>query len=198
MNMSRNDPRSAQTVIFLGISGSGKDTQAEFLLRAWGRRGKRISTGDGLRRMMRRKNLAGRYVKRVLDRGGLVPAWGPVYVWLSAFIERLEGDEHLVFTGAPRRIGEAILLDGFMRDIGRPLPRAIYLNISDGVVVERLLARGRHDDNPRAIKGRINFFKVHVSEVIRYYRRRRRLVEINGDRDVPAVCRDIKRALNAR
>lgn len=193
--MSRSEARSAQTIILLGVSGSGKDTQAEFLLRTWGRRGKRISTGDGLRHMMRKQNLVGRYVKGVLGRGGLMPAWGPVYVWLSAFIERLHGDEHLVFTGAPRRIEEAIMLDGFMRDIGRSLPRAIYLAVPDRAARDRLLSRGRHDDTGRAIRGRLSYFKAHVTKVIHYYRRRRRLIEINGDQDVRAVWRDIKKAL---
>lgn len=196
--MSRGVSGSAQTIVFLGASGSGKDTQAEFLLRAWGRRGRKISTGDGLRRIAQKRGLVGRYVKGVLERGGLMPAWGPASIWLSAFISRLGGDEHLVFTGAPRRIEEAVLLDGFMRDIGRPLPRAIYLALPDRAARERLLSRGRHDDSRRAIRGRLNFFKVHVFEVIRYYRRRRRLIEINGNQDVPAVWRDIRRALRIR
>ncbi len=195
MNMSRGASRSAHTIIFLGVSGSGKDTQAEFLLRAWGRRGSAISTGDGLRRIARRPGRVGRYVKRVLDRGGLMPAWGPAHIWLSAFIERLGGDEHIVFTGAPRRIEEAAMLDGFMRDIGRPLPRAIYLAVPDRVARGRLFSRGRADDTARAIQRRINFFNVHVSKVIRYYRRRRRLIEINGNQDVRAVRRDIRKAL---
>lgn len=196
--MNRRDCRSAQAIIFLGVSGSGKDTQAEFLLRAWGRRGKRISTGDGLRRTALRNSVTGRYIQGVLDRGGLMPAWGPVYVWLSAFIERLHGDEHLVFTGAPRRIEEAVMLDEFMQDIGRPLPRAIYVAVPDRAARERLLSRGRHDDTARAIRGRLNFFKSHVVEVIRYYRRRRRLIEINGNQDVRAVWRDIRKALKIR
>ncbi len=193
--MSTNNP--ARTYVLLGISGSGKGVQAKRLLRAIPG-SVNISTGDGLRRVARKQNLLGRYIKRILRRGDLAPYWSAAYLWLSDFFERLRGDEPLVFDGAPRRIAEARMMDDFMRDIGRELPIVLYLRISPRVALKRLLARRRSDDILRAIRERFRFFEHSVRPVIRYYRTRRRLITINGDQPIPAVWRDIRRTLKLR
>src|SRR3989344_3487338 len=164
MSMSRRDLRSAKTYIILGISGSGKDTQAQFLLKTLPK-ARRISTGDGMREMIKRKNAVGRYVAKVLSRGELLPAWTPIHLWLSEFAERIEGDESVLFTSGPRRIEEARLLDSFLTDIGRPVPQAIYLPLDPSVAAFRLRARGRHDDPPQAIRARVSFFNRYVRPV---------------------------------
>lgn len=184
----------ARTFAVLGVSGSGKDTQAGFLLKVLPK-ARRISTGDGLRRMAGRSNAVGRFAKRVIERGGLFPAWTPIYLWLSEFIEKLDGDESVIFTSGPRRLEEAAMLDAFLRDIGRPAPVAIYLKLSSAVAKSRLLARGRSDDSPRAIANRITFFKHNVQPVIRYFQRRGRLIVVDGMQPIPEVWREIKKKL---
>lgn len=181
----------------MGISGSGKGTQAALLMKVLPK-SVNVSTGDGLRRIRRKKNLVGRYVRGILDRGLLMPWWGPTYLWLSAFIEKLGGDENLIFDGAPRRIEEARAMDSFMRDIGRPLPVAIYVRLSRREAERRLLKRGRHDDNRKAIRERFDFFRTGVQPVIRYYHYHGRLKVINGEQAVREVWRDIKRALGLK
>lgn len=195
--MSKRIRQKGGTFVFLGISGSGKGTQAALLMKALPK-SVNVSTGDGLRRIRRKNNLVGRYVRGILDRGLLMPWWAPTYLWLSAFIEKLAGDENLIFDGAPRRIEEARAMDSFMRDIGRPLPVAIYIRLLRREAEHRLLKRGRHDDNRRAIAGRFRFFETNVRPVINYYRRKKRLIAVNGDQEVLAVWRDIKRALNLK
>ena len=194
--MSKPHAGRGRTFIVLGISGSGKDTQARFLLQAI--KGHRISTGDGLRAMAKRKNLVGRYVARALKDGGLLPAWAPIYLWLSEFVNDLHGDESVIFTSGPRRVEEAQLLDVFCRDLGRALPVVIHLALPIRVARARLMTRGRGDDTPQAIEGRLRFYEEHVRDVIAYFRRKRRLIAINGNQSVDAVWRDIKKALKIR
>lgn len=186
--------RRARTYIVLGVSGSGKDTQAGFLLRAI-TKARRISTGDGLRAMAKKRNAVGRYVRGVLRDGRLLPAWAPIYLWLSEFVERLRGDETTIFTSGPRRVDEAELLDAFCRDLGRDLPVMIHLNIPHAVARERLLSRRRGDDTPKVIAERLKFYEKHVRDVVRYYRRQGRCIEINGNQTPERVWSDIRKAL---
>ncbi len=193
MSMNRN-VSSGQTFAFLGISGSGKGTQAARLLRVLPK-GVNLSTGRTFRRAAKRSIRVGRFVKGIIERGGIMPYWAAAYVWLNAFFEHLQGDESIVLDGAPRLVAEARMIDDFMHDVGRPAPVAIYLLLHEAEAMRRLLARRRSDDTPSAIRRRFRWFKKHVRPVAAYYRRRGRLITINGDQPVPAVWRDIRKAL---
>lgn len=186
---------SGRTFVFLGISGSGKGTQAARLLRILPR-SVNISTGNAFRRIAARPTRVGRCIRSIMRRGGIVPYWGPAYVWLNAFFERLRGDEYVVLDGGPRLVADARLLDDFMRDIGRSLPTAIYITLSEHEARRRLLERGRTiDDTPQAIRARFAYFRREVLPVVAYYRRNGRLVVINGDQPAPVVWQDIRKAL---
>ena len=192
--MNKN-ARSARTIVFLGISGSGKGTQAARLLKVLPG-SVNISTGKAFRRIASHRRVVGRCIRAIIRRGDVVPYWGPAYVWLNVFFERLRGDEHVVLDGGPRLIADARLLDDFMRDIGRSLPTAIYIVLSERAARRRLERRGRAiDDTPQAIRARFAYFRREVLPVVAYYRRRGRLVTINGEQPIQAVWRDIKRAL---
>ena len=195
MNMSKFAKTKGRTFVFLGISGSGKGTQANFLLKALPR-SRNISTGDGLRTISKGKNRVSLFVRDVLHRGGLSPLWAVAYVWLSEFVENLQGDENAIFDGAPRRVDEADLMDDFMGDVGRELPVAIYIKLSKREAFRRLIKRGRFDDNNKAIKERFKFFTKYVQPVIRYYQKRKRLVVVDGEQSIPDVWHDIKKALH--
>ena len=189
--------RPARTIVFLGISGSGKGTQATRLLKALPR-SVNLGTGKAFRRFAKQRTLVGRFVKRIIERGHLMPYWAPAYVWLNAFFETLKGDEPIIFDGAPRLTAEARMIDDFMRDVGRPLPAAVYLALHEREAMRRLVIRGRNDDTQSAIRRRFAWFRKHVRPVIAYYRYRGRLITVNGDQPIDAVWRDIRRALDIR
>lgn len=196
MNMSSR-PGTARTIVFLGISGSGKGTQAARLLRALPR-SVDLSTGKAFRRFAKQSRLVGRFVKRIIERGHLMPYWAPAYVWLNEFFETLRGDETIIFDGAPRLTAEARMIDDFMRDVGRPLPVAVYVALHEREAMRRLMTRGRNDDTPSAIRRRFAWFRKHVRPVISYYRRRGRLITVNGDQPVDAVWRELRLKLGIR
>ena len=49
----------------------------------------------------------------------------------------------------------------------------------------------RADDKPEAIKKRLQEFKEHTIPVINYYKKKNRLVEINGEQSIEKVFEDI-------
>jgi len=199
--LSQEKVHDKLTLVILGRSGSGKGTQAKFIMRRLGRAEVRhIESGKFLRWLIKkRKNVTTALVERIVRRGDLVPSWLPAYYWLGKLIMGGYGNKHLVFDGSPRHIWETQLLDRVMRDHGRPLPLGIYIKVSEAEATERLLLRGRPiDDNKPAIKNRMKFFAKYVVPTIRYYEKENRLIRINGSPPVEAVWREIDEKLRKR
>lgn len=186
-------------VVVLGRSGSGKGTQADFIVERLKKDGvKRIITGDLLRKFQHKKNFIAQLAKQTLAEGKLVPSWLIAYLWSRELIEGGYIKDNLIFDGAPRKLLEAKLLDEAMEWSGRSLPLCVYIKVSESEVTKRLLQRGRSDDTPRAIRNRMAYFKKDVLPVINYYQKHNRLVAVDGAQSIEDVWRDIDRALSKR
>lgn len=195
----KNDLKNKLTLILLGRSGCGKGTQAERIVARWGREGHSLSTGKLIRDLIASgDNPTIRIAREIMERGDLHPSWIAVYTWLKEMIERGLAEQHLLFDGAPRRLWEARFLDEVMDWHNRPLPVCVHVKVSVGEATRRLLSRGRADDTAEAVKNRLAYFPRHVLPVIRYYRERRRLIEIDGMPPPDEVWRQIDAALARR
>jgi len=98
-------------IILLGISGSGKGTQAKLLVEKLGL--DYIGTGDLLRRRREIDDFTGRKIGKILDSGKFVPDVSMVRVWIDIW-EKLKNRElfkGFVLDGAPRKLLEAQLID---------------------------------------------------------------------------------------
>ena len=186
------------TLILLGRSGSGKGTQAKFIAKRLKSGARHLSTGQLLRVFVKKDSSVSKLAARVLKKGKLIPAWLVFYLWSKKLVENGYIIEHLVFDGAPRRFLEAELLDDVMIWYGRLLPICIYLDVNSKEVTKRLLARGRHDDTPIVIKNRLAYFPKDVLPVIHYFKRKKRLICINGEQPIEKVRRDIDKELARR
>ncbi len=187
------------TLVILGRSGSGKGTQARFLLQRFGRKNSHhMETGRFLRELLKKNNHTSRIVRRWMEQGRLFPSWLPVYTWLKELIEKGASEKNLVFDGAPRRIWEAELLDEVMQCYNRPLPICIYIDLSIKEATARLFKRGRADDVPSSIRNRLSFFEKDVLPVMKYYQKRKRLLKVDGNFLENKVRQDIDRVLVKR
>ncbi len=186
--------QAAFTLVFLGRSGSGKDTHYRLLANQY-KNHLMVNTGDLFRRLARTRGLLGKKVKEILDAGDLPPGWLASFLLLRELVDKLEKDHHLFAVAAPRRIEEAELFDEVMVFMDRRKPVAIYLNVSEKEAAKRLLERGREDDTPGAIKHRLQYFKENVLPVVAYYRERKRLIEVDGELAKEVVHRKITEAL---
>ena len=184
------------TIIVLGRSGSGKGTQAEFIVDHLGKTTRHIETGKILRTLIQKKsNATMRIASTLMEQGKLFPSWFGAFAWLKEIIEKGYGDKHLVFDGAPRKVGEAKLIDEVIGWHNRPAPLCVYVDISRSEATRRLLARGRDDDHKAAIKSRMDFFEKDVLPVVEYYRDQNRLLPVNGELSIEEVQQEIGRAL---
>ena len=182
---------SKLTLVVIGRSGSGKGTQAQFMLQRLGKGAYHVETGRFLREMLTHENPTTLLAQKIMKTGGLFPSWFGAFAWLRELIERGHGGDQLVFDGAPRKIEEAKLMDDVMKWHGRQLPFCIYVDVSEKEASKRLLARGRDDDHAAAIANRMRFFKTDVLPVVKFYRDKHRLIHVDGQRSIEDVWREI-------
>lgn len=187
------------TIVVLGRSGSGKGTQAEFILRRLGKDAYHLETGSFIRQLVKEKNnLTIGVVKEITERGELTPPWFAAFTWLKKIIEEGHADKHLVADGSPRSLWEAELYDNVMKVHGRTLPLCVYIDVNLKEAIKRLLLRGRKDDTSLAIRNRMEFFRRDVLPAIRYFKKHGRLIKVNGNPSPDVVWREIDKALAQR
>ena len=95
-------------------------------------------------------------------------------------------------------------MDGFPRTaiqaekFGNGIDRAIYIKVSDEEAVRRLSFRddGRADEAPPALKKRIELFHEFTEPVIDFYRNKGMLAEINGEKSIEEIHKEICEVLN--
>jgi len=169
-----------KTIVVLGKSGSGKDTQADLLLKDL-KPSLLVSTGDSVRDMSQKETLLGERIKQILGEGGLLPAWLAAFLWERELANKFKGDEHLVFSSSPRRVEEAKELDEVLSWLKRDKSEAVLLDIPDEEAVGRIVKRSRDgNDNEENVRERLKWFNEIVEPVVKYYESEGRLHRING------------------
>lgn len=125
-------------LVLLGPPGAGKGTQAKRVQETFGI--PQISTGDILREARKLGTELGRRAAAYIDRGELVPD-EVILGLVSERLSRPDCVEGFVLDGFPRTLAQAEGLEEILREMGKPLDRAISLSVPDEVVVDRLSAR---------------------------------------------------------
>ncbi len=187
------------TLVVLGRSGSGKGTQADFLVHFLGEKNvSRMETGKFLRKFIKKNTVTAAIGRVEMGYGRLFPSWFAIYGWLKQIIEHGDAAKHLLFDGAPRTVWQARLTDEVIRWHRRPQALCIYIDVPERMAVRRLLLRQRKDDRPGAIKNRMEFFRREVIPVLKYYRASNRLIHIDGTLSPERVCDQIQHELTRR
>lgn len=125
-------------VVLFGPPGSGKGTQAQFIVERYGI--PQISTGDMLRAAVKAQTSLGIAAKSVMDAGGLVSD-DIVLGLVKERVSQNDCESGFVLDGFPRTIPQAdaliLLLDG----IGKKLDLVISLDVDDQILINRLSGR---------------------------------------------------------
>jgi adenylate kinase len=184
------------TIVLLGRSGCGKNTQADLIGHNYGHI--IISSGDLLRELATKPLIAGKKIAALLDQGGLPPAWLVDFLLIRYFLEQ-DPPAQMVLNGYPRRIGEAETFDEVMQWFGREKEiLAILVDISREEAKRRLLSRARPDDSDARIEERLNWYESEVMPVVEYYESSQRLIRVNGEQSVEDVQKEIVDKLEGR
>jgi adenylate kinase family enzyme len=188
------------TFLFIGRSGCGKGTQARLLqeyLQAHDPEKKKIfylETGNRFREFIAGGSYSGKLSGDINKTGGLQPEFLAVWNWADLLVTTMEGGEHLIMDGTPRKLDEARVLDSGFTFYKRSKPFVIFLDVSRQFSEKRLRERGRQDDKVEAfIQNRLDWFETDVLPAIRYYWKNPgyTLLQIQGEQSIEKVHGDI-------
>lgn len=148
-------------IILTGVAGAGKSMQGKILADehgyAW------ISTGEILRVLVTGKR------RQEMLQGKLLSDEEMVTI-LDKIFELIDPTQEFILDGFPRTIPQA---DWLLEQVhkGRfSLTAIINLSASEDVVRERLMARGRLDDNDQAIAERFREYRAVTLPILNHFR----------------------------
>lgn len=183
--------------VMIGPQGSGKGTQSRLLAKEFGF--VHISIGEVFRWHVRQHTKLGSRISRITQEGRLVS---------DEVVERVVRDRLELHDW---RYG--FILDGFPRTLAQAdylfenwnLDRAIYLELDDRTVYERVRGRARRgrggsltaraDDTPAALRRRLADYHEKTSPLLEVFERRGMLLRIDGSQAIAQVYEAITAGL---
>ena len=153
-------------LVLLGPPGAGKGTQAAILSEKLGV--PHISTGDLFRANIGEGTPLGVEAKSYIDAGKLVPT----DVTARMVEDRLNQDDAengFLLDGFPRTVEQAEILTELLAKRGEKLDGVLNFVVDEDVVIERMLARGRADDNEETIRTRLGVYRDETAPWIEHY-----------------------------
>jgi adenylate kinase len=180
-------------LVLVGPPGAGKGTQAITLSERLGI--PHISTGDLFRAHVGEQTPLGQEAKRYMDSGELVPD----SVTNEMVRERLsepDAKSGFLLDGFPRNTKQAEVLGQILSEEELGLDAVIQLKVAEDVVVNRLLARGRADDNEEVIRRRQQIYLSETAPLLEYYAGI--LITVDGVGEVDEVAARVLEALRDR
>lgn len=165
-------------ILIMGLAGSGKGTQGQLLADTLGY--KYLSTGEFLRTYITEER------KKEMAAGNLVNDEEMIDI-IKDFLETNSSDKSIL-DGFPRTGTQADWL-AQQHDSGKiNIEYLIYIDVPKEKLVERLLKRGRHDDNEQAIRKRFDEYSKSTSPIIDNYAGRGiKVIKIDGNDTVDNI-----------
>jgi len=187
-------------LILFGPPGSGKGTQSENIIAAYGLQ--HLSTGNLLRTEITNQTTLGLEAKRLMDQGQLVPD-EVVIGMVGNFIDAHGEAKGFLFDGFPRTTAQCVALDALLKEKHSEINIVLALEVSEEELVKRLLGRGatsgRSDDiNEDIIRARIKEYHDKTTAVATYYAQFNKVVHVKGEGTVESIYADLKKEIDER
>ncbi len=210
---------SKLNIVLLGAPGSGKGTQATKLSRWLDI--PHISTGEILRRQIEKGDAPlSSKIKRIVERGDLVSDEIVLEVVQNRFLDSDCANGYLL-DGFPRNLSQAQLMYRELSE-EQHVSKVLFLDVNHSDLFKRLTGRRvcskcsktfniyyddvkemvcdkcggeliiRADDQPDTVEKRLEVYKEITYPLIEYYRNRKILQTIDGNRSIEDVFEELK------
>jgi adenylate kinase len=151
-----------------------------------------ISTGDLFRANLKEQTELGVQAQKYMDAGELVPDEVTVAMVRERFLEP-DAAKGFILDGFPRTAPQAEALQSLLDDQSLELDAVVEFAVSDEVVVQRLLGRGRSDDTEDVIRRRQQVYRDDTAPLLEFYRAK--LVSVDAVGGVDEVTERVFDAL---
>lgn len=207
-------------ILLLGPPGSGKGTQVELLKKEGF---KVLITGDILRNEIEKNSLLGERIKRIVNKGELVPDDLIVELMETIIKEDTSSDKDIIIDGYPRTVGQ---VEGFLKNHSDEKIIAVYLKVDKDILKKRLTGRRvcpvckrvyhieynppkndmkcdvcnepliiRKDDEPEVIENRLSVYDKQTQPIVELFENKGLLRVIDAQRTISEIFTDIKEIL---
>ena len=207
-------------IVLFGKPGAGKGTQAPILAARLSV--PILSTGDTLRAAIKDGTALGREAKAYMDRGDLVPD----KVILGVVREKLSEPSYrngVILDGVVRTVPQAEGMQDVMQSLGRRIDAVLNLDVNNEEIVRRLSGRTicgtcqtpytgvapgskcakcggvvsrRKDDEPEAVRNRLNVYDQQTAPVLDWYRKDgAKVAVVDAEGTVDEITKRILKAL---
>lgn len=186
-------------LILFGPPGSGKGTQAAFLIEKY--QLVHISTGDLFRYEMSHDTPLGQEAKAYMAKGELVPDSVTIGM-LRNKVEKHPDAQGFIFDGFPRTIPQAEALDALLISKGTSVSGLIALEVNEEEIVKRILKRGqtsgRADDNDEStVRKRIAVYKSETAPVFDYYAKNGKSHSVDGLGTIEEIANRLEKTVDS-
>jgi adenylate kinase len=181
-------------IVLFGKPGAGKGTQATLLAEALGL--PTLATGDVLRAAVREGTALGKAAKSAMDRGDLVPD-DVILGIIRDTLAKPEYSRGVILDGVVRTVPQAEGLQRMFSDLGQDVDVILAFDVDNEEIVRRLSGRTvcekcqtpytgrepgarcdkcggmlvrRADDEPAAIRRRLEVYEAQTAPVFEWYR----------------------------
>jgi len=184
--------------VFIGRSGCGKGTQADLLQAFLKEKGSGpllyIETGDLFREFIKGNSFSQKRSHEFYDSSIRQPDFLACHMWSHLLLSSCEEGTSVVFDGTPRSLAEAEVLRSAFSFFGFDTAYIIHLDVSRAWSENRLLSRGRADDQGmEKIQKRLDWYDKDVVPAVEYFKKDPSVVfvHVNGEQPVASVHSDI-------
>lgn len=190
-------------IILLGSPGAGKGTQGELLAQKLNL--PRLSVGAILREALKEKTPQGIEAGKYMKEGLNVPP-NLLFEILKVWIKK--NKKGFVIDNLPRSKDQLEAFKSFMKDLNIRIDHVFHLNISEAEAVGRLLERAverektgkrRIDEEKEVIMKRYHAgYLKEIGPILEYFRKEGVLEELDAERSVEEIHRDILQRIKNR
>lgn len=181
-------------IILLGPPGSGKGTQAKYLIQKHGFLS--IALGELLRKQIAEESIHKKVIEQYIHDGHLVPD-SLSCMLVTDLLKTHLSTQSILFDGFPRTLKQAIFLNDFLETYHVGIDAVLFLDVQESYLMKRLQERAmkenRSDDqDKKKIQTRMQTYQKETIPLINYYQEQGKLYCLDGNQSMEQITQAIE------